>query len=34
MIKSLIIVGKEGTYFNIIKTIYDKRTAIIPTMKS
>ena len=34
MIKSLIKVGKEETYFNIIKAIYDKPTAIIPTMKS
>ena len=34
MIKSLVIVGKEETYFNIIKAIYDKPTAIIPTMKS
>ena len=34
MIKSLIIVGKEETYFNIIKAIYGKPTAIIPKMKS
>ena len=29
MIKALQIVGKEGTYLNIIKAIYDKSTANI-----
>ena len=29
MIKSLQKVGIEGTYFNIIKAIYDKHTAYI-----
>ena len=36
MTKTLVKVGKkEGTYLNIIKTIYDKLTAnIIPMVKS
>ena len=29
MIKTLQKMGIEGTYFNIVKTIYDKRTANI-----
>ena len=29
MMKTLIIVGIEGTYLNIIKAIYDKSTAKI-----
>ena len=27
MIKTLQIVGMEGTYFNIVKVMYDKSTA-------
>ena len=34
MIKTLQNMGTEGTYLNVIKTIYDKPTANIIIMKS